>query len=329
MQACIYEEYGPAEVVTVGEVARPEVKADEVLVRVHAASVTTADWRFRRAAFPGGFALAGRLMLGLFRPRNPVLGMDFAGTVVATGKDVTRFRLGDRVFGSTNPMRRGAHAEYVAVKESDAVAHTPASLTHAQAAAIPFGGNSGLAFIRDFGRVQPGHRVLIVGASGGVGVWAVQIARHLGAEVTGVCSTRNLELVRSLGAHHVVDYTTGQLGEPGKQYDLIFDTVGVTTFAGCKAALTEKGLYLPLNSGLAEMGQALLTAFSRGKRVKHAISKNTREGLEALLTLIASGAIKPVIDAVYPMNQIVAAHRHVEGRHRSGSVVVTMEPLAA
>jgi NADPH:quinone reductase-like Zn-dependent oxidoreductase len=329
MQACIYEQYGPAEVVRVGEVALPAVKADEVLVQVHAASVTTADWRFRRAAFPTGFKLLGRLMLGLLRPRNPVLGMDFAGTVAATGKDVTRFQVGDRVFGATSPMRRGAHAEYLAVKASGAIARTPASLTHQQAAAIPFGGNSGLAFLRDFGRVQPGQRVLIVGASGGVGVWAVQIARHLGAEVTGVCSTRNLELVRSLGAHHVVDYTSGELGEPGKQYDLIFDTVGVTTFAGCKAALAPKGTYLPLNSGVREIGQALLTAFSRGKRVKHAISQNTREGLEELLTLIESGALAPVIDQVYPMEQIVAAHRHVEGRHRRGSVLLTMGALAA
>jgi NADPH:quinone reductase-like Zn-dependent oxidoreductase len=324
MQACIYEEYGPANVVRLGEVERPVVKADDVLVRVHATSVTTADWRFRAAAFPRGFRLMGRLMLGLFRPRNPVLGMDFSGVVEATGKNVTRFHVGEQVFGAASPMRRGAHAEYVAVKESGAMLRKPACLTHQEAAGIPFGGNSALAFLRDFGRVAPGQRVLVVGASGGTGIWAVQIARHLGAEVTGVCSTRNVELVRSLRAHHVVDYTSGAIAEKGVKYDLIFDTVGVTTFAECKDALADKGTYLPLNSGLREIGQALLTSRSAGQRVKYAVSQNTREGLELLVNLIESGDLKPVIDQVYPMEQIADAHRHVEGRHKRGSVVVTM-----
>ncbi|HSO39591.1 MAG TPA: NAD(P)-dependent alcohol dehydrogenase, partial [Labilithrix sp.] len=286
MQACIYEEYGPPEVVTLGEIEAPATKADEVLVRVRATSVTTADWRFRAAVFPPVFWLAGRLMLGLFRPRNAVLGMDFSGVVVATGRSVTRFQVGDRVFGATNPFRRGAHAEYLAVQESGAILHKPPFLTDHEAAAIPFGACSALAFIRDFGAVRPGQRVLVVGASGGVGVWAVQLARHLGAEVTGVCSTRNVDLVRSLGAHHVVDYTSGALTRAGDTYDLVFDTVGATTFAGCKDALSEKGTYLPLESGLREMVQAVLTSRSAGKRVKHAVSKNTREGLEHVVGLI-------------------------------------------
>jgi NADPH:quinone reductase-like Zn-dependent oxidoreductase len=329
MQACIYEQYGSAEVVTLGEVATPAVKADELLVRVHAASVTTADWRFRAAAFPTGFKLAGRLMLGLLRPRNRVLGMDFAGTVVATGKKVTRFQVGDRVFGATSPMRRGAHAEYLTVKQSAAVIHTPAALTDQQAAAIPFGGSSALAFVRDFGRVRPGQRVLVVGASGAVGSWAVQLARHLGAEVTGVCSAPNLELVRSLGAHRVVDYASGPIARAGDDYDLIFDTIGVTTFAGCQTALAGKGMYLPLNAGLREIGQALRTWRSRGRRVKYAVSSNTRAGLETLVQLIEAGAVRPVVDRVYPMAQIADAHRHVEGRHKRGSVVVTMGTAAA
>jgi NADPH:quinone reductase-like Zn-dependent oxidoreductase len=329
MQACIYDRYGSAEVVRLGELATPAVKADELLVRVHAASVTTADWRFRAAAFPTGFKLLGRLMLGLLRPRNPVLGMDFAGTVVATGAKVTRFRVGDRVFGATSPMRRGAHAEYLAVKESAAIIHTPPGLTDQQAAAIPFGGNSALAFIRDFGRLRPGQRVLVVGASGAVGSWAVQLARHLGADVTGVCSAPNLDLVRSLGAHRVVDYASGPIARAGDAYDLIFDTVGVTTFARCKEALADRGTYLPLNAGLREIGQALLTSRGRGKRVKYAVSSNTRAGLEALVQLIEAGAVRPVVDRVYPMAQIVDAHRHVEGRHKRGSVVVAMGALAA
>jgi len=321
MQACIYQEYGPADVVKLGEAMRPEPKADEVLVRVHAASVTTADWRFRASAFPGVFWLPGRLMLGLLRPRNAILGMDFSGVVEATGESVTRFRVGDRVFGSAS---RGAHAEYVAVPASGAILHKPACLSDEEAAAIPFGANAALAFLRDFAKVEAGQRVLVVGASGGVGVWAVQLARHFGAQVTGACSARNVELVRSLGAHRVVDYTSEPLVRKGDAYDLVFDTVGVTTFAGCKDALSEQGVYLPLNSWLRQWAQALLTSWSKGKRVKAGISRNTREGLELIAGLIESGAVRPVIDHVYPMQEITDAHRRVEGRHKRGSVIVTM-----
>ncbi len=328
MQACIYREYGSHDVVTLGEVATPAGAADEVLVEVHATSVTTADWRFRASAFPGPFWLPGRLMLGLFRPRNQVLGMDFSGVVVKAGRDVTRFRVGDSVFGATDAFRRGAHAELVAVRESDAIVHKPASLSHEQAAAIPFGGCSALAFMRDFGAVKPGQRVLVVGASGGVGVWAVQIARQLGAEVTGVCSARNVELVRSLGAHHVVDYARDAVAPPGAGYDVIFDTVGITSYAECKAALSSTGVYLPLNCGVREMMQALLTLRSKGKRVKYAVSSNTRESLEQLVASIESGAVRAVIDKVYPMHQIAEAHRHVEGRHKRGSVIVSMGAAA-
>jgi NADPH:quinone reductase-like Zn-dependent oxidoreductase len=315
--------------VRLGEVARPRAKADEVLVRVHATSVTTADWRLRAAAFPLGFRVMGRLMLGVFRPRNPVLGMDFSGVVDAVGTKVTRFRVGERVFGAASPMRRGAHAEYVAVKESGVIMHKPSGLTDQEAAAIPFGGNSALAFLRDFGGVRAGQRVLIVGASGGVGVWAVQIARHLGAHVTGVCSTRNVELVRSLGAHRVVDYTTGTIAEKGENYDLIFDTVGVTTFAACKDALAEKGTYLPLNSDLMGIAEALFTSRSTGKKIKYAVSRNTCESLDLIVKLIASGVLKPVIDRVYPMDQVAEAHRHVEQRHKRGSVVLTIAAATA
>jgi NADPH:quinone reductase-like Zn-dependent oxidoreductase len=326
MQACIYQEYGPPDVVTLGERARPGVEADEVLVRVHAAGVTTADWRFRTATFPRGFRALGRLMLGWFRPRNPVLGMDFSGTVVAVGERVTRFEVGDPVFGATSPLRRGAHAEFLSIREGGAILRKPASLTHQQAAASPFGGNAALAFLRDFGRLQRGQRALIVGASGTVGTWAVQIARHLGAEVTGVSSTGNVDLVRSLGAHRVIDYSQGPIIEAGQRYDLIFDTVGVTSFDECRGALSDRGLFLPLNCGPREIYQAILTAFGRGPRVKYAVSQNTREGLETLVELIGSGAIRPVIDRVYPISQIAEAHRHVEGRHRRGGVVVEFSP---
>lgn len=324
MQACIYEEYGAADVVTVGEVAAPVPKAKELLVRVRAASVTTADWRFRASAFPPVFWLAGRLWLGLFRPRNRILGMDFSGVVETVGDGVTRFRPGDRVFGSTSASARGAHAELVAVPETAAVIAKPSSLSDEEAAAIPFGANSALQFIRDFGAVKRGQRVLVVGASGGVGVWAVQFARHFGAEVTGVASTANLELVRSLGAHHVRDYTAGPFTHAGDDFDLIFDTVGVTSFRGVRAALSATGTYLPLDSGFREMMQALVTSRNRGQRVKYAVSQNTSEGLELTVKLIQAGALKPVVDRVFPMGEIAEAHRRVEGRHKRGSVVVRL-----
>ena len=329
MQACIYEEYGPPDVVKLAEVATPAIAADEVLVRVRASAVTTADWRFRASVFPRVFWLPGRLMIGLFRPRNRILGMDFSGVVEAVGPEVTRFHAGDRVFGSTAAMRRGAHAEYVAVRESDAVLHKPDCLTDDQAAAVPFGANSALAFLRDFGALQRGQRVLIIGASGGVGVWAVQLAHHLGAEVTGVCSTRNVELVRSLGAHHVVDYTTGPLLPSGETYDLIFDTAGATSFADCQHALTDRGTFLPLDSGLTELADAVRTSLRAGKKVKYAVSSNTRAGLELIVGLIEAGALTPVVDRVYPMREIAAAHRHVESRHKRGSVIVSMDAQAA
>lgn len=324
MQACVYERYGSADVVRLGEVATPGVKSDQVLIRVRASAVTTADYRFRASIFPRPFWLAGRLMLGLFRPRNPVLGMDFSGVVEAIGSAVTRFRVGDAVFGATDPMSRGAHAEYLAMPESGTIIQKPEPLTHQEAAAIPFGANCALAFLRDVARVQPGQRVLILGASGAVGVWAVQLARHLGAEVAGVCSTRNVELVRSLGAHQVLDYTAGSLFTDGKTYDLIFDTAGVTSFAECRAALSDNGTYLPLESGLREMGQALFTSLCGGKKVKLSVSKNTRQSLVQIVELIASGALTPVVDQVYPMQDIANAHRHVESRHKRGSVVVAM-----
>lgn len=324
MQACIYESYGPADVVRVGEVAAPEPAAREVLVEVRAASVTTADWRFRASAFPAVFWLPGRLMVGLFRPRNAVLGMDFSGVVRAVGREVTRFKVGDSVFGATNPFRRGAHAEYLTIEESEAIVHKPASLSHEEAAAIPFGACSAQAFMRDFAAIKPGQRVLVVGASGGVGVWAVQVARALGAEVTAMCSARNAELVRSLGAHAVIDYATESVTSRGERYDVIFDTIGVTSFAMCKPALTDTGLYLPLACGAREMLQALFTLGSKGKRVKYAVSKNTSESLTTTLQQIESGMLRPVIDNVYPMDRIADAHRHVESRHRRGSVIVTM-----
>lgn len=320
MKACVYEEYGAPDVVSVAEVAMPSPKPGELLVKVAAASVTTADWRFRAANF-GGFAIAGRLLVGVFRPRHRVLGMDFAGEVSAVGAGVSSFRVGERVFGSAT---RGAHAEYVTVRADGAVTRTPSGLSDEAAAAVPFGANSALAFLRDFGGVRAGQRVLVVGASGGVGVWAVQIARHLGAEVTGVASAKNHELVRSLGAARALDYGRDAYLEPGSGYDLIFDTLGATTFAQARPALASSGTYLPLTAGFREIVQSIATRFGGGPRVKFAISANTRALLEANAALLAAGTLHPVVDEVFPMGRITDAHRRVESRHKRGSVIVRM-----
>lgn len=319
MKACVYDRYGGPEVVTVGEVARPIPGPREVLVRVTAASVTTADWRFRASAFPGGFALAGRLLVGIRRPRHRVLGMDFAGEVAEVGSEVTRFRVGDRLFGSA---ARGAHAEYLAVPEDGAVTLTPDRLTDEEAAAVPFGANSALAFVRDVAKVQAGQRVLVVAASGGVGVWAVQLARHLGAEVTAVARADSHELLRSLGATHTIDYTRDPYLVAGANYDLIFDTFGATTFAQALPALAPTGTYMPLTAGFREIVQSITTRFGGGPRLLFHVSANTRGGIEENAALLASGALRPVVDQVYPMEQIAEAHRKVEGRHKRGAVVV-------
>jgi NADPH:quinone reductase-like Zn-dependent oxidoreductase len=328
MQACVYERYGSADVVRLDEVATPAVGPQQVLVRVCASAVTTADYRFRASIFPRPFWLVGRWMTGLWRPRNPILGMDFSGVIEAVGSAVTQFRVGDAVFGSTDAMSRGAHAQYIAIDESGAFIRKPQSLSHQQAAAIPFGANTALSFLRDVARLQQGQRVLILGASGAVGTWAIQLARHAGADVTGVCSTGNLELVRSLGAQNVLDYTRDELFPDGQRYDLIFDTAGVTSYTACRAALSERGTFLPLEGSIREMCQALVTWLRGGQRVKFAISKNTRPALERVVQLIEAGALRPVVDRVYPMREIAEAHRHVESRHKRGSVVIAVPALA-
>lgn len=320
MQAATYAKYGPADVLSITDIPRPEVKPTEVLVKVYATSVTTADWRIRASAFPGYAWLPGRLMFGLFRPKQKVLGSDFAGRIVAKGDAVTRFKGGDEVFGMS---MTGAHAEYIAVSQDAAIAPKPAGLDYDQAAAIPFGALAALVFLRDFARIKPGHKVLINGASGGVGIYAVQLAKHFGATVTGVASTRNLDLVRSAGADHVIDYTRTDFARAGGAYDIILDTVGATTFAQSRKALTPNGVYVPLEFGLREIFQSLRTAITGGQRVKLGVSGDSRADLDYLADLLDSGALVAVIDSTYPLDQIAEAHRRVESRHKTGAVIVT------
>ncbi|MCB1487906.1 MAG: NAD(P)-dependent alcohol dehydrogenase [Bauldia sp.] len=323
MKAAVYKRYGSPDVIAVTDVARPEVSDNQVLVEVRAATVTTADWRMRASAFPGIMWLPGRLMVGLFAPKKQVLGAEFSGRVAAVGEKVARFRVGDEVFGFAGD---GAHAEYLAIDENAAIALKPRSLSHEEAAAVPFGGLAALVFLRDFAKVKPGKKVLVAGASGGVGVFAVQLARHLGAEVTAVTSTRNVELVRSLGADPVVDYAREDFTRAGPIYDVIIDTAGTTAFPRAKAALAPKGVYVPLEFGFAEILCAVATAITGGRKVVIGINGDGREDLEYLAGLLESGELRPVVDSRYPLGRIADAHRRVESRHKTGSVVVTVDP---
>jgi NADPH:quinone reductase-like Zn-dependent oxidoreductase len=320
MKAAIYRKYGPPEVLGIENVARPTPKDDEVLVRVRASSVTSGDVPMRGFRDAGVFWLPMRLMLGLFGPRNPIAGQEFAGQVESVGQAVTRFRVGEAVFGMT--WLHGANAEYAVVPADALITIKPEMLTDAQAASVPFGALSALAFLRDLGGVQRGQKILVYGASGCVGVFAVQLAKHLGAAVTGVCSTANVDLVRSLGADRVIDYTREDFTGTGETYDVIFDTVGVTAFTRCRRALKPNGVHLFLSGGLLQILQSLWTSMRPGKRVVFGVPHSSCEDLMYIRNLIEAGAIRPVIDRTYHLHEIVDAHRYVDTGRKKGSVVI-------
>ena len=317
MKAAIYTKFGPPEVLHLQELEVPTPKANEVLVRIHATSVVKEDPDMR--ASPG--------FNGLLKPRHPILGQELAGEIASVGAAVTRFKPGDQVFGID---MFGAYAEYKRMPENGALARKPANLTYAEAASVPNGALTALPYLRDQGRVQPGQTVLIYGASGSVGAAAVQLAKYFGAIVTGVCSAPNLAWVKALGADKVIDYTREDFARNGERYDIIFDTVGKRSFADCKGALTDTGVFLATVPTPATMLQALLTARSGGKKVKFAATglrpAQAKAGDLVFLTeLIEAGKFKPAIDRSYPLEQIADAHRYVEKGHKKGNVVVTME----
>ena len=322
MKAAIFRKYGPPEVLKVEEARRPIPKDSEILVRVRVSSVTSGDARIRGFRAPVVFWLPMRLMLGLLGPRNPVAGQEFAGDVAAVGKAVTQFRVGDRVFGMT--WLHGANAEYLTIPANGLVATRPDGLTDAQAAAIPFGALSALAFVRDLGRVRRGQKVLVYGASGCVGVFAIQIAKAFGAEVTGVCGTANMEMVRLLGADKVIDYTAEDFTRRGETYDLILDTIGVTSFRRSRPALTPNGVQLFLAGGLTQIIQMLWTSLGRGKRVVFGSPRNTRLDLLTIKALVEAGTISPFIDRAYRLDEIVEAHRYVDTGRKKGSVIINI-----
>jgi NADPH2:quinone reductase len=319
MKAMVYEAYGPPDVLQLKEVPKPVPKNNEVLIRVYATTTMPSDCLARR-----GESFLGRIILGLRRPRKQILGTELAGEIKAVGASVTRFKEGDQVYGFTG-FGLGAYAEYDCMPEGGSLAIKPANTSYEAAAAAVDGPTTALFFLRDKGNIQSGEKVLINGASGSIGTAAVQLAKYFGAEVTGVCSTANLELVESLGADKVVDYTQEDFTQSGQTYDIIFDTVSKSSFSRCKDSLKENGRYLVTVHGLAPVVQTLWTGVTGDRKVIFALSIEKREALIFIKELIEAGRFKPVIDRCYPLEQMAEAHRYVERGHKKGNVVITVE----
>jgi 2-desacetyl-2-hydroxyethyl bacteriochlorophyllide A dehydrogenase len=323
MRAIVWTEYGPPDVLQLQEVAKPIPKDNEVLIRIHATTVIPGDCVARSGTYPPLYWLPMRVMRGLRKPRITIPGSELAGEVEAVGKDVKLFKKGDQVFGDSG-FGLGAYAEYLCLPEDGWVAIKPANMTYGEAAAAVEGALTALHFLRK-GNIQSGQKVLINGASGSIGTFAVQLAKYFGAEVTGVCSTTNLELVKSLGADQVIDYTKEDFTQSGQTYDIIFDAVGKSSFSRCKGSLKKKGFYLTTVPTLAVILQMLWTSKIGSNKVISGFAGVKAEDLIFLRELIEAGKIESVIDRRYPLEQIAEAHRYVDEGHKKGNVVITVE----
>ena len=323
MKAAVYERYGPPDVVRIEEVAKPTIGSNDVLIKVRATTVSSGDWRVRSLDVPAGFGLLVRPMLGLFGPRQRILGSELAGHIEAVGRNVTTFAVGDAVIANAG-IGMGCHAEFKALPANGAIAPKPANLSFEEAAALSFGGTTALHFLRTKGKIQPDEKVLVVGASGTVGSAAVQLARHFGTEVTGVCSTANIELVRSIGADKVIDYTTEDFTQNGEIYDIILVAAGAAPFSRCKGSLAASGRLLAVVAGLPEIAQIPWAAMTSNKKVFAGPAAESAEDLHFVRELAEAGAFKPLIDRHYPLERIVEAHAYVDTGRKKGSVVITM-----
>lgn len=323
MKAIVATKYGPPEVLQLKEVEKPAPRDHEVLVKVSATTVTAGDTRVRSFTVPRSFWLLGRLTLGLSKPRKAILGMVVAGEVEAVGKAVKRLKVGDQIC-AYDLRRISAYAEYACVPETCAMVFKPSTLTYEEVAVIPFGGITALSFLRQ-GKIRSGHKVLIYGASGSVGTFAVQLARYFGAEVTGVCGTAHVALVQSLGADQVIDYTQEDVTKGGETYDIIFDTVGKSSLSGCLRALKREGSYLQAVAGPAQLVHMRWASMRSGKTLIGGTAPLKTEDLMYLTELVEAGKIKPVLDRCYHLEQMVEAHRYVEQGHKQGNVIITVE----
>lgn len=319
MKAIVYTRFGPPEVLQFKEVEKPSPKENEVLVKIHATTVAAED--------PGTRASPG--LNGLRKPKNPILGWYLAGEIEAVGEEVTLFKLGDQVYGSAGSAL-GTYAQYTVLPETAALAAKPTNLNYEEAAAIPNGALTALPFLRDQGRIQDGHEVLVNGASGAVGSSAVQIAKYYGAKVTGVCSTANLELVQSLGADEVVDYKREDFTRSGRTYDIIFDAVGKSSFARCSGLIKQGGVYLTTTPMLGVFLRMFWPFKTSSKNARFAATGLRRADAKAkdlafIKAIVEAGGLKPVIDRTYPLEEMEEAHRYVETGRKKGNVVITIE----
>jgi len=322
MKAIVCTKYGAPDVLRLEEVEKPVPKDNEILVKVFASTVTSSDCRMRSFTYAPWFNPFALLIYGIRKPRNKIPGDELAGEIEALGTEVTIFKQGDQVFGMSSKLGfGGANAEYTCLPENKMVAPKPENMSYEEAAATPWGGITSLHFLKK-GGIQPGEKVLIYGASGSVGTSAVQIAKYMGAEVTGVCSTPNLELVKSLGADEVIDYTKEDFRRNGQSYDAIFDTVIKTSFAHCKNSLKQNGRYITVDWPLFP---ALWTSIRGGKKIIFGIPPTGSEDLKTLKKIIEAGEVKATIDRRYPLEQIAEAHGYVDKGHKKGNVVITVK----
>jgi NADPH:quinone reductase-like Zn-dependent oxidoreductase len=317
VKAIVYEEYGPPEVLQLQEMRKPTPSDDEVLVRVHAASIQQTDVNFRK-----GTPFLARVLAGLFRPRNQILGCDYSGTVEETGKNIDEYCVGDEVYGQLD-KRTGTHAEYISLTMKE-VSPKPKNLTFVEAASVGVAGTMALQCLRHHGEIRQGQKVLVNGASGGIGTFAVQIAKSYDTEVTGVCSTANLEMVRSIGSDHVIDYTKEDFTERVDEYDIIFDAVRKNRFANCRNALTSQGIYVTTQFGPGIILQMKMNSNPNGKRMVGMLGNTDPADLVLLTGLIEAGRIRPVIDRTYSLEEIADAHRYVGRGHAQGKVIIRM-----
>ena len=324
MKAVIYNKYGGTDVLELQDIPRPIPADNEVLIKIYATTVTPVDTTFR-----SGNPKFARLFTGLFKPKQPVLGTELSGVIESIGANVTRFKTGDRVFAAA-PDGGGAHAQYIAMSEDAAISTIPTELGYEDTAAICNGGLTALPFLRDNANLQAGQKILIIGAAGSIGTVAVQLAANLKAEVTGVCSTANVEMVHALGAKHVIDYSTEDYGNSGETYDVIFDTVGKSSFAKARGSLTPNGIYLTTVPEIAALISPMLPFLHGGKRAKMAATGLRKDDakikdMDILKAMIAAGELTTVIDRSYPLEQIATAHEYVEKGHKRGNLIITVD----